>query len=113
MVEEHVFDRLTKAKATEEEAKEEAQTLVDKFLRAAERLRNWQKVDFVGRNEDGTRFGPLPHDCDQNTIRIMDVPDLMTIYGAVSKWNVASGEVHGLRENLTAEQRQTLGLPAR
>jgi hypothetical protein len=113
MAEEHVFDRLSNAKAAEKQAKDEASSLVDRLRKVADQLRNWQKLSFLGCDENGNIFGPMPSERDQNTIDIRDVPDLMAIRNAVGRWHSAANSVHAIQSSLTAEQRQTLGLPPR
>ena len=113
MAEEHVFDRLTKAKTNEREAQQEVQTLVDAFEKASRMLQAWRVVRFRGRDEQGNSFGPLPHDRTDLTIDIQSVPSMLAIRNAIVKWTDAAGRVTAIEGSLTEEQRQTLNMRPR
>lgn len=112
MAEEHIFDRITKARMAEEAAQKQVGEIIGLFHNAASRLAgNWQNVSFVWRDEKGTLFGPPPGERDKNTIVIKDVPNLESICSVVAEWRKAFNLVCNLESKLTPEQRQVLRLP--
>jgi hypothetical protein len=113
VAEEHIFDRRTKAKTVQEQARQQVEQLIQKLRKAVGQLTDWPNVDFSGHDENGARFGPPPAHSDESTIRVDDVPSLLEIRAAILKWQNARGEVQAIEGNLTTEQRQTLGLPPR
>jgi hypothetical protein len=111
MAEEHVFNRFTEARTAEQRAQQQAQELVDRFLRIADLLREWQEVSFEWYGEDGNLRRPLFP--DEKTIHIGHVPTMEQIRDGIEEWKKAIRELQAIESNLTEAQRQVLGLPPR
>ena len=105
--------RLAKETQEEERAYNAAKEIIDRFLKAANQLRNWPHVTWSGRDANGTLFGPLPRERDVNTIIMEQTPALEEIHQAVKKWDSTRAVVQGIYDNLTHEEKALAKSPVR
>jgi hypothetical protein len=84
-------------RALQTDEPEKVQTLVDTFLAAAEKLRNWKSVGFRDLNRIGS---------GETFIVIHETPTLVQISEAKEEWDMAMSHWVSRWESLPAEDRE-------
>ena len=99
------IDRYIEAQEEEREARRWLQEIVNRFLKVAEGVNNWQNVDFEWRHDDpGHPFCRSDHPVD--VIRSSDIPILADVQAAVEKADHAAKRLQAATAGLTPEERQ-------
>jgi excisionase family DNA binding protein len=104
----NAIDRFIEAQEGEREARRRLQEIVNRFLRVAEGVNNWQNVDFEWRHDDAAHPFCRSDHPTKDIIRTADIPTIADVQAAVAEADLAAKKLQAATAALTEEERQAL-----
>jgi excisionase family DNA binding protein len=105
----NAIDRFIEAQQGEREARRRLQEIVNRFLKVAEGVNNWQNVDFEWRHDDAAHPFCRSDHPKKEIIRTTDIPTIADVQAAVAEADIAAKNLQAASAALTEADRQAIG----